>query len=193
MADRVEVSNLTLAKLGETRKLTDPLDETKAARSIARVWNAVRDRALRAHLWNFALARARLTAALTLPAFGWAYAFPLPGDFIRLDLDALEPWSVRGEHSIEGGALLADFLGPLDIRYVRRVEEVGLWDPLFVDYFTDLLGEAIADDITGDLARRDRCTKAAERSLVTAKGVDGRENPPEAPQDSSWVTARYGR
>ncbi len=193
MADRVEVSNLTLAKLGETRKLLDPLDDTRAARAIARVWNLVRDRALRAHLWNFAMTRVMLTALADLPPYGWGYAFQLPADFIRLDLDAVEPWSVRGDHSIEGGALLANFLGPLNIRYVRRVEEVGHWDALFVDYFTDLLGEAVADDITGDLARRDRMTRAAERSLTMAKGIDGRENPPEAPQDSSWVTARYGR
>lgn len=193
MADRVEVSNLTLAKLGETRKLTDPLDDTRAARAISRVWDSVRDIALRAHLWNFALARARLSAVGGAPVFGWSHRFALPGDFIRLEIDTLEPWSVRGEHSIEGGYLLANFLGPIDIRYVRRVTEVGLWDALFVDYFSNLLGEAVADDITGDLARRDRLSRAAERSLVTAKGIDGRENPPEAALDSSWVTARYGR
>lgn len=195
MADRVEVSNLTLAKLGETKKLIDPFDDTKAARSIARVWNVTRDMALRAHLWNFAMERASLTAIADVPPYGWAYAFELPGDFIRLDIDKLEPAPIRaeGDHSIEGGKLLANFLGPVNIRYVRRVAEVGRWDALFVEVFASLLAWQIADDITGDLARKDRAWKAYQDALPPAKGVDGRENPPEPAEDSSWVFARYRR
>lgn len=193
MADRVEVSNLVLAKLGEAKKITDPNDDSKAARAIARVWNVTRDTALRAHLWNFALKRTSLAAGAALPDWGWAFAFPLPSDFIRLDIDKLEPWSVRGDHSLEGGNLLCDFAGPLNIRYVARIEEVGRWDAAFVETFANLLAWQVADDITGDLARKDRAWRAYEDSLPGARGIDGRENPPEPPEDSAWVTARYGR
>lgn len=194
MADRVTISNLVAGKLGEPRKIVDPGDDTKIAKAIARVWDVTRDLALRAHPWNFAMKRATLPAAAALPDWGWAYAFPLPADFIRLDLDALEPASLRyGEmFQVEGGNLLCDALGPIYIRYVARIEETGRWDAAFVEYFANLLAWQIADDITGDLARKDRLERAAERALSAAKGVDGRENPPEAAEDSSWVTARYG-
>jgi hypothetical protein len=195
VADRVSVSNLVLAKLGEPKKITDPNDDTRAARAIARVWDVTRDMALRAHPWNFAMKREILTASASLPVWGWGYAFPLPSDFIRLDLDTIEPSTLRGENmfQIEGNAMLCDALGPVYVRYVRRVAEVGLWDPMFVEAFANLLAWQTADDITGDLARKDRCWKAWEDSLPAAKGVDGRENPPQPAEDSSWVTARYGR
>lgn len=191
MVDRVSVSNLVLSKLGDEDQLTDPDDDRKAARAIKAVWDIVRDVVLRAHPWNFAVRQASLTSSDPAPEFIYSHGFQLPTGFLRLDPSQMEPWSVREHYQIEGGRLLASTPGPILIRYVARIEEVGNWDPLFIEAFACRLAYQIADRITGDMSRKAECWRAYVQAMAEAKGVDGRENPPEAPIDSSWVTARY--
>lgn len=191
MVDRVSVSNLVLSKLGDEDRLTDPDDDRKAARAIKAVWDIVRDIVLRAHPWNFAIRQAVLTSSDPAPAFIYTHGFPLPSDFLRLDPTQMEPLHIRDAYQLEGGRLLASTPGPVQIRYVARIAEVGDWDPLFIEAFACRLAYQIADRITGDMARKAECWRAYQLSMSEAKGVDGRENPPEPPIDSSWVTARY--
>ena len=192
MVDRVSVSNLVLSKLGDEDQLTDPDDDRKAARAIKAVWDIVRDVVLRAHLWNFAVRQASLTSADPAPTFIYTHSFPLPADFLRLDPSQMEPWSVRENYQLQGRRLLlASTPGPILIRYVARIEEVGDWDALFVEAFACRLAYQIADRITGDMNRKGECWRSYTLAMSEAKGVDGRENPPEPPVDSSWVTARY--
>lgn len=191
MVDRVSVSNLVLSKLGDEDQLTDPDDDRKAARAIKAVWDSMRDVVLRAHLWNFAMHRATLTSADPAPEFEYTHAFPLPTDFLRLDPSKMEPPHIREAYQIEGRRLLASTPGPVQIRYVRRIVEVGSWDESFVDAFAARVAFQICDRITGDRGRKKDCWDEYRAALSEAKGVDGRENPPEPPIDSSWVTARY--
>src|SRR5690606_25509259 len=100
---------------------------------LARNYPQTRDEVLRAHPWNFALARALLAASGTAPAFGWARAFPLPVDCLRL-LPVVAGGHLNGTpiaHEVEGGAVLSNATAPLAIRYVRRVVNPSEFDPLF--------------------------------------------------------------
>lgn len=190
--DRVEISNLALSKLGEDDQLIDPDDDTKPARSIKAVWNSVRDAVLRRHLWNFAMKRAQISRLLAPPAFGFAYQFQLPDDFLRLDIDELDPCIISGKWSLEGSRrLLCDAPGPINVRYVARIAETGDWDPLFVEAFANRLAFQVADRLTGDRGRKQDCWAAYNAALREATGIDGRENPPVDLMDSSWVNARY--
>lgn len=192
MASRVEVSNMALSKLGEDDQLLDPKDNSKPARSIAAVWDAVRDAVLRKHFWNFAMTRASLSALSTAPAWGYRYQFPLPPDFLRLDISTIEPQSVRSHYSLEGKRMiLCDHLGPLKIRYVRKVAEVGDWDALFVEAFACKLAAQICIRLTGSKTLKKDLLQEYRLALAEAKGADGRENLPEAPLDTGWVTSRY--
>lgn len=192
MAGRIEVSNLALSKLGEDDQLTDPKDDTKPARSIAAVWDIVRDAVLRKHFWNFAMTRATLTAESAAPDWGYKYQFPLPPDFLRLDIKKMEPKAVQSDFSLEGKKrILTDHLGPLKIRYVRRVSEVGDWDPQFVEAFACKLAAQICIRLTGSKTLKKDLLKEYRVAVGEAASVDGKENLPEAPLDTGWVTSRY--
>lgn len=196
MADRVEISNLALSKLGEDDQLEDPLDDNKPARSIKAVWNTVRDGVLRAHLWNFAidpggrdLSHDPSYAASALS--DWRYRFRLPTDFLRLDLQHCRPAWQRSDVRVGAGFLYANTPGPVHILYVRAVENPGDWDALFVEAFASRLAWQIADRLTGDRGRKSDCWQAYVAALREAKGVDGRENPSEPSEATGWEMARF--
>lgn len=196
MADRVEISNLTLSKLGEDDQLEDPLDNRKPARSIRAVWDTVRDAVLRAHTWNFAIDPGGLDlshdASYNASALSdWRYRFRLPTDFIRLDLQRCRPMWTRNDIQVGRQFIYANSPGPVHIVYVQRVENCGDWDALFVEAFASRLAWQVADRITGDRGRKSDCWQAYSTALKEAKGVDGKENPPEPSEPTGWETARF--
>src|SRR3546814_4634282 len=82
MADVTGICNSALAKIGAAR-ITALGEASRNASLCAELYDKCRDDLLRAHSWNFATARAKLARADTAPAFGPAYAYALPADWIR--------------------------------------------------------------------------------------------------------------
>lgn len=190
MADWVTIANLALSLCGEDDQIRDPDQDSHAARSVRAVWAEVRRDVIRDHPWNFAMTRAGLAAVDGVVTYPWDAAFPLPEDCLRF-LEVLDPAGCRDTFANEGGRILADTAGPLYIRYVRDVEETGLWDALFVSAFAARLAFQIADRITGDRGRKSDAWGAYRAALAKAKGVDAKENPPVEGVESSWIEARY--
>jgi hypothetical protein len=157
----------------------------------------VRDAVLRAHLWNFAIdpAGRELSHDATYVRSvlsDWSYRFHLPTEFIRLDLQRCRPAWQRNEVQLGRQHLYANTPGPVHLMFVERVENCGDWDPLFVEAFACRLAWQVADRLTGDRGRKSDCWQAYSVALREAKGVDGKENPPEPSEPTGWELARYG-
>lgn len=196
--DRLQIVNSVLTKLGEEEQLDDPDADTRAARAIRANWDAIRDQVLRAHTWNFAVdtAGAELTAdasytpgARTLVDHDTRYV--KPADFIRLDLQRVRPMADRDTLRVGGRYIYGWGGGPLQLSYVRRVEAVGEWDPLFAEAFACRMAAEVGPRITGDRSTRPAMMQDYRIALAEAKAVDGRENPPEDLEETGWTMARY--
>jgi hypothetical protein len=195
VADYVTVANLALSKLGEDDQLRDPNQDSHAARSVAAVWDPIRRAVLRKGNFNFAMTRAQLAAQASsslgyLDPYPFANRFPVPEDLVRLT-EVLDPVDIRESYKFERRAILADTDGPVFIRYVADIVNVGDWDDLFVQAFAARLAFQIADRITGDRGRKSDCWAEYRATIADAGGVDAKEDPPEEAYDSSWVTARF--
>lgn len=178
------VGNAALGKLGQGAVLSfdDPDDR---ARWLERRFADVRDLCLRANHWRFAMARARLSAEATAPAFGYARQFPLPADCLRLVEVVGDPaWSV------EGGRILTDAAAPLDIRYVRRAEDVAGWDPMFAEAVACRLAFDLAEKLTQSSGKKEAALRDYQSALREAVRVNAIETAAEAVPDGSWVLAR---
>ena len=80
--------------------------ELRAAAAI-RQWPMALSEFLSDHPWKFAKTRTELTAEVSSPAFGWAYAYELPADFVTLvALNEDELGSGSDLFEIEGNYLL---------------------------------------------------------------------------------------
>lgn len=191
MANYVAIANLAASKLGEDDQLRSPDDNTHLGRTVAAVWDLVRQAALRDHSWNFAMRRAELAATATPGSiYPWQSLFALPADCLRL-IELLDGLS-RSNYQVEGHAILANSAGPLHIRYITDVIEPAGWEASFVEAFACRLAFQIADRITGDLNRRQAVWGEYQAALSQAKRVDARENPAVALDEGEWVTSRLG-
>lgn len=198
MTSQVEVVNLALTKLGAAR-ITAITDASKSARVMSSLWSVVRRAELRRALWSFALRRTALPALSDAPAFGFARAFQLPADYLRLVqvgqtyVSPSQTDYVTGDNSpwaIEAGQILTDFGAPLQIRYVGDVEDTGTFDALFVQCFASALAYEACEEITNSTAKRQMLAedyKAQRRDAVATGAI---ERPPESIADDSWMLGR---
>lgn len=79
----VSICNQALSKVGAApiSALTDTTPNAIACNT--HFW-PVRNALYRAHVWSFATRRASIATSIPSPIFGYANAFPIPSDFIRL-------------------------------------------------------------------------------------------------------------
>jgi len=197
-ASQTTVGNAALAKLGQRPVLSfdDPDDR---ARWLKSRFDAVRDLCLRANRWHFAMARARLSAEAEAPAFGFGRQFPLPADCLQLvEIGGAALATGAGEmiagprpaFALEGGRILTDAAAPLEIRYVRRIEDVAAWDPLFTEAVACRLAFDLAEKLTQSSGKKEAALRDYQLSLRDAFRVNAIEAPPETMPDGSWVLAR---
>lgn len=197
-ASEVEAANGALALVGQPAiaALTEP---TNAARTVRQNFGDVRDSLLRAHDWNFASAWVVLSLD-PRPALGaLTRRFRLPDDCLKVRgvKDAsTDQWAVEhaaidpAEDAGAAGMLVTDVTSP-SVNYTRRVENVALWDALFLDQFQRRLAARIAPLVTREAGMGERLQAEADRLLRVALRVDGREAArTEVTRTTSWLTAR---
>jgi hypothetical protein len=202
----VEIANEALAFLGEQALVSDA-DDAPAADVIRGQWGLVRRAELSAHPWLFATTRAAIAASAEAPPFGWARAFPLPADCLRL-LEPVDsgagtfPWgdwalpygampeSGMTAFEIEEGRILSDLPAPLRIRYVRDVEDWTRWHPLFARAVAMQLAVLLAELVTQSTTRREEAMKAYQDAIARARRVNAIQRPPRFLRPvSAWLRA----
>lgn len=187
MADQLEIYNGALTELGADL-LSDVTEDTNAQRALTAQWDRVRKAELRAHGWKCAKARENLPADATAPAFGFAYAYTLPADFLRVW--RLGELADRIEYQTEGGKILTDASGPLELIYVRDLTDVALWDASLADALTFRLAYATCYRITGSNDLRDQLGKDYKRAITLARTVSAMEAFPDTLEASDYLDVR---
>jgi len=148
MADETSIANLALAKLGIS-PIMALTDDSKQAQFANRFYDQTRDEVLAAHPWNFAMRRAALNKLAAAPLFGWANAFQLPVDCLRVtQLNEVDPTERFPLFSIEADQLLTDE-DTAQIRYIARVEDGSFYPPLFTHALATMLASRLAGPLTG--------------------------------------------
>ena len=199
----VDMCNLTLDFLKQSpiNSIDTPITTTEYI--MARWYDMERMAALRAHPWKFATKRALLTPNLsTPPAFGFAYAYDLPNDYIRkLTLGDDYLGGLRLAHVIEDGQILAPSGNTgsastdsttLYFRYIYDCTDVNKFDSLFVKFF--------ALQMAVDLSTKFAISASLMRNLGTmfeevntlARAVNGQDAPIKRVQYSKLLTKRRG-
>jgi len=130
------------------------------------------------------------------PLFDWQFAYQLPTDYIRsITVNGEAAGTSQASWEIEGDLLLSN-CEKAEIVYIRRVDQVSLWDDGFNKAFATALAAAVTPVITSSMGMADRLESKAEQAIVKAGGANMAEDRPRcilAHQDSEWMKARLGK
>lgn len=190
-SSEVAIANRALDMMGADA-ITSLDDDTASAGRCKRNLPICRDYVLRSYPWNSATRRVSLPALVTAPAFGFSYAYQLPSDCLRVI--ALQDDVLYGQTwRIEGGHLLCNLAGPLQLRYIARVEDVAQWDPMLAEAIAARLAASIAFAVTSNANLAAQLFNMAQQIHAEARRMDARE----ASQDDDltadrWTGARFG-
>lgn len=193
LTSNTQLANLALSKLGDQR-IADMADTSKPAKEVNAIFDHVRDAELRRYNWRFALARAALSASATAPPWGYRYAYPVPGDMLRL-VQVGEAYVRAGrptpEWQLEGREVLTNLPAPLRVRYVRRVEDPAQFDALFVEALACRLAYELAESLTQSASKKEAAERAYLRAIDDAARCDSLEVLPIAYGGTTYAEDAY--
>jgi len=179
----VEICNSALTKIGAER-ITSLEDDSPRAVLCNERYALLRDQVLRAHPWNFAIKRAALPQLATTPVFEWAYEYQLPTDCLKV-LNTEE----HSRFKVEGRKILSNEGAPLNIRYIYKNENVGDYDPVFVEALSCRIAVDLCYSITNSTTMAESMLAAYRAQLSEARSMDAQEGSPEDWIVDEWLNA----
>ena len=182
MNSKIQIVNEALVQLGQA-PISDMIDGGVYGTVAATFWPGAVAAVLRGHPWNFAARRQTLARVTDAPVFGYASAFALPTDCVRI-LDA-----GITDYKVEGRQILCNETS-LTLRYVSGTVNITEWDALFCEALSLYMGWRMAYPITKSGEVRDACWKAYVQLLVQARSVDAQEEPADDFGESSLISVR---
>lgn len=199
MASKLGIYNKALTQhLGE-RKLASLAENREPRRVLDDIWDeGLVNACLEAGQWKFAKRTLKLTYNPDVtPAFGHAYAFDKPTDFVRLvgfysDEFCQMPLLAYQEEAGQWFASLQDVY----IEYVSNGAAYGndlaRWPESFTDYVAGSVALRATGRIQGNATDKDALTKEVEMLLKNSRSKDAMEGPTKFPPEGSWPSSRRG-
>lgn len=207
MAELADLCNLALGRVGEFRTVADvETDPSPGASAFRRVYEVCRDATLAAADWPFA--RRVVVASPPVALGSYPYLFPRPADCIAIRgvfLDqacATEPLlheevnlpdPLLGEDTvyISTVSVAAATAPDTYLRYTRRVEDVPLFRPSFVEALGWRLGIELAMQLGRSREIRNDCEQMFEKRVSEARAIAMQEARRRQPE-SELILARWG-
>ncbi len=185
---QTRVANHALQKLGAG--LISSMDEdTREARTVKACYSILRDRELRAHSWNFSIKRVALAPSATVPAFGFAKAFPLPADCLRILPPALHvDWTVENINGVSH--ILTNEGTVIYLRYVARITDEAVFDELFVDMLACKIAWHCCETITQSNQKKADVMAEYKEARAEARRINAFEQASPQEPEPPWLVAR---
>jgi len=184
----VEICNMALARLGDSRISDIDADEEKA-RLCKLFYTQTRDEVLREHPWTFATGRAILAAISGTNLTGFDYRYQLPVDclYVRNQIDAEgETYTdITSNYKIEGREIHSD-LSPCAIKYTKKIDDPAQFDSQFVEALALKLASKLAVKLSGKQQLEAGMIQQYLIVLQNAKGLDGDESQQQHVPETFW-------
>lgn len=198
--NRLSVYNVALAAIGE-RSLDSLSEDGEPLHELNAVWSrggGVLRACLELHNWNWSLRTQKIDHDTSIePAFGYAYAFAEPSDYIRLDMigsgERFSEPLMRYEK--EAGYFFAD-VDPIYIRFVSDDSDYGTNFGKWPESFGILCGYYMAVQIAPRYKNdmdMEKLEARFQRILTEARARDASQMPVRFPPFGSWAQSRLGQ
>jgi hypothetical protein len=145
-------------------------DESREARTCASIYPTLRQNLLQKNTWRFSVRQEQLNRLVATPLFGYAYAYSLPSDFLRL----VGKNNPSAKHQIFENKVYTD----LSTLYANLQYDVDA--QYYPAYFTHLfqleLAALLAGALLEDENKTDKFMGFAQRQLLIARNIDSQNN-----------------
>ena len=165
-----EVCNLALGRLG-TRQIISLLEGTPAANYCNQFLGEAIHEVLGEYDWRRMRKRAALARLAAVPAFGYAYTYALPSDFIR----PVEVATGADHYSIEEAGLLTD-AETVYLTYVYAPQEPTNVPPYLRRAFAIRLAFLLTTPLASDEALAARIAAEDKGAFGAALAADGKQS-----------------
>ena len=189
------ICNLSLSDLGAKRINNTALATEDSPEAIlCRLhYEPIRDATLELHRWRFNSARKTLSRDTTDPDFEWGAQFILPNDYLTMRSiyeNRFSDENIRS-YALEGDRLLTNET-TMEIRYIKRVTDVGKFDPLFVQLLVLQLDLKLVMPLTQDVKLKQTIKEDIRLLTPAILAVTGQEtNTAGRLESSTWNDARF--
>jgi hypothetical protein len=197
-ANQLLVYNAALRYLSE-RKLASLSEPREPRRALDDEWSGALLFILSDGYWKASIRTDRIDASTTLtPNFGFEFAFPKPGDWVRTyqvaDNEGFNPLLRRYDDA--NNVWYAD-ISPIYAKFVSNDPNFGLnlalWTPGMVEYLAVYLAWLCAPRLKQSGDAVDRLEKLVKRKRADALAKDAMDLPPGMPAFGTWIQSRAPR
>ena len=189
MASETSICNRALQKLGAAR-ISSLTENSNNARSCNACYEELRDDELSKYAWSFAMERAELAADAIAPDFGKQNSFTLPADFLRLITPYPEMDTNDRDWTIEGNKIYSNDSDPIQIRYIKRVTNVGDMNVYFREALAARIAMELCEEITQSNTKKADLNASYSEAIKSARKTNAMQKVAlESPLDS-WITGR---
>lgn len=197
---QTDLCNSALQRLGAATIMSIG-DNSREARACAVAYDSTRKSELRKRKWLFATKRKTLAAASTAPEFGYAYAFPLPSDCLRVLLprDSSLDWKIESRQILTNSRVSPLMIGDptpavsgsaLFLNYIADVEDATSFDPNFYDMLAIQLAIRLCEPLTNSNQKKASLLAEYKDAIASAAKSQAFEMLAQDPPDDGWLTAR---
>jgi len=183
----IAICSRALLKLGAA-SIASFDDGTAEAEITGNLYEGVRDALLSTHPWNFATGQVALARLAVEPVADFAYAFQLPGDFLRA-LSVGHGGAGRGViyriaerrlHTNSPDVVLSYIFRPVESEY----------PPFFAQLLVARLAAEFCIPLTESTSRAESLLKIFESDLRRARNIDAQQDTPGRIEDFTLIGAR---
>jgi len=195
----VDICNLAMDLLNDANPIINISAPTTSHEEVcARWYDVTRRKLLRKNMWNFARGRYQASRDSIDPIFGYADAYNLPNNWLRLIAfdgeNNLSTTRALGEidFEIEGNQILLNNSGAasINLQYIKDITDVSKFDAIFVELFATQLAINMAFKLTIKNTVVTRLKILLEGLNIEAAAIDGQERPPRVIEHSKFGNAR---
>lgn len=158
------------------------------ARLCANLYPMVKADVLRSHPWHCAIKRVQLSPDAEAPAFGYAYRYLQPGDWLRTLGVGEErcpiPYVTEGRYYLCNEALFP-------LVYLADIPETQ-FDSMLAAVMTLSMAVRLAYPITASSTVEDARYRELQQLLKQARAVNAQDDPPQELGGSPLLSSRFG-
>ena len=127
------------------------------------------------------------------PAFGYKFAYDYRSDCVKIlgigNMDTPDTdYVVEGNYVFSNG----EYPDGLPVRYIKDIEDAGLFDDSFIELFSLQLAYNVAPEVTESTGRLQYLTQILPSKIAEVIAVNSQENKPFIIKNSRLKNARLG-